>query len=121
MQNKFLHHMSTVTTFSAYNSVVVSCFDLLAVSFQVIMTSQGLTSSVPALSPYESDVEAELEVDQLDSDSEIDENTDPSKPSTSKKTSSKPGERSPGHTLLPNVRLYNILQAEGALSISSTR
>jgi len=85
------------------------------------MTSPILTSLVPAPAPsppYESDIEAELEVDQLDSDSEIDEVSDPSKPSTSKQSTSKPGERSPGHTLLPTVRLDNMLQAEGAFSIS---
>lgn len=61
----------------------------------------------------DSDVEAELEVDELDSDT--DPEADPAKPSARKNGSSmKPGERIPGHTLLPAVRLENIIQADGA-------
>ena len=64
----------------------------------------------------DSDVEAELEVDELDSDS--DPEADPAKPSARKNASSiKPGERIPGHTLLPAVRLENIIQADGARDI----
>ncbi|KAF8158285.1 hypothetical protein B0H34DRAFT_448808 [Crassisporium funariophilum] len=59
---------------------------------------------------YESDVEAELEVDQLDSDSDIE---DPTKTSASKNGTGKAGERAPGHTLLPAVRLENMIQADG--------
>ncbi|KAF9534472.1 hypothetical protein CPB83DRAFT_844276 [Crepidotus variabilis] len=72
-------------------------------------------SFVTAVSPpYESDVEAELEVDQLDSDSEeVDELADPAKPATSKNGGTRPGERVPGHTLLPASRIENMIQADG--------
>ncbi|KAF6757517.1 hypothetical protein DFP72DRAFT_891352 [Ephemerocybe angulata] len=63
---------------------------------------------------YESDVEADLEVDELDSSGSDQENPAQPSVSTSKKvTSGKPGTRVPGHTLLPQVRIENILQADG--------
>lgn len=65
---------------------------------------------------YESDVEAELEVDQLDSDSEPEEQVSSAKPAKTKNGTGKPGERLPGHTLLPATRLENIIQADGELS-----
>lgn len=70
---------------------------------------------VPSQEPEvleDSDIEAELEVDQLDSDT--DPEADTAKRSAPKNGSSvKPGERIPGHTLLPAVRLENIIQADG--------
>ncbi|KAF8195362.1 hypothetical protein BJ912DRAFT_1056618 [Pholiota molesta] len=70
---------------------------------------------VPALQPEQfddSDVEAELEVDQLDSDT--DPEVDTAKPTAPKNGNAiRPGERIPGHTLLPGVRLENIIQADG--------
>lgn len=62
----------------------------------------------------DSDVEAELEVDQLDSDTDPDE---PTKTPKAKNNSNRPGERVPGHTLLPAVRLQNMLQADGQFNI----
>lgn len=56
---------------------------------------------------YESDVEADLEVDQLDSDTDAETDANASK----KKSPS--GERIPGSSLLPAMRLENIIQAEG--------
>jgi hypothetical protein len=71
---------------------------------------------VPQLQPEQfddSDVEAELEVDQLDSDT--DPEVDTAKPTAPKNGNAiRPGERIPGHTLLPGVRLENIIQADGA-------
>ncbi|KAF8908968.1 hypothetical protein CPB84DRAFT_111809 [Gymnopilus junonius] len=61
----------------------------------------------------ESDIEAELEVDQLDSDSDPEEQVSLAKPTKTKNGSGRPGERAPGHTLLPAVRLENIVQAGG--------
>ena len=58
---------------------------------------------------YESDIEAELEVDQLDSDSDNDD-ADPAKPSNG---AARAGERVPGHTLLSTVRIENVIQADG--------
>ncbi|KAJ3513036.1 hypothetical protein NLJ89_g3174 [Agrocybe chaxingu] len=66
--------------------------------------------------PYESDVEADLEVDQLDSDTDPEDQRDPAKASATKVTSTRPGERVPGHTLLPAVRIENMIQADGAIS-----
>lgn len=60
----------------------------------------------------ESDVEAELEVDQLDSDTDPEEQAATSK-AASKNGAARPGERVPGHTLLPAVRLENMIQADG--------
>ena len=62
--------------------------------------------------PDESDVEAELEVDQLDSDTDPEEQATTSK-AASKNGATRPGERIPGHTLLPAVRLENMIQADG--------
>lgn len=56
---------------------------------------------------YESDVEAELEVDQLDSD------TDAETEANASKKKSPSGERIPGSSLLPAMRLENIIQADG--------
>ena len=56
---------------------------------------------------YESDVEADLEVDQLDSD------TDAETEANASKKKSPSGERIPGSSLLPAMRLENIIQAEG--------
>ena len=56
---------------------------------------------------YESDVEADLEVDQLDSD------TDAETEANASKKKSPSGERISGSSLLPAMRLENIIQAEG--------
>jgi len=61
----------------------------------------------------DSDVEADLEVDQLDSDTDPEEQVDTAKASKAKNGSTRPGERVPGHTLLPAVRIENMLQADG--------
>jgi hypothetical protein len=63
--------------------------------------------------------ENEDEVDQLDSDSEPQDNVvnlDASSTSSQKDGSGNDGVRQPGHSLLPVVRLENIIQAEGVLS-----
>jgi len=72
-------------------------------------------SLIPHHEPvYESDIEAELEVDQLDSDSDDDGALDPTKANnTSKNGTGRAGERVPGHTLLSAVRLDNMIQADG--------
>ena len=72
-------------------------------------------SLLPHFGPvYESDIEAELEVDQLDSDSENDGTVDPTRANnTSKNGTGQAGERAPGHTLLSAVRLDNMMQADG--------
>jgi hypothetical protein len=70
----------------------------------------GLSFGMQQDAADDSDVEAEIEVDQLDSDS--DPEVDTTKPSTTK-NGSRPGVRVPGHTLLPAVRLENIIQADG--------
>jgi len=62
----------------------------------------------------DSDIEAELEVDQLDSDTDPEEQVAITK-ATSKNGATRPGERVPGHTLLPAVRLENMIQADGAV------
>ena len=59
---------------------------------------------------YESDIEAELEVDQLDSDSD---NEDPIDADILKNGTGRAGERVPGHTLLSAVRIENMIQADG--------
>jgi len=60
----------------------------------------------------DSDVEAELEVDQLDSDTDPEEQAATTK-AASKNGGTRPGERVPGHSLLPAVRLENMIQADG--------
>lgn len=70
----------------------------------------GLSFGMQQDATYESDVEAEIEVDQLDSDS--DPEVDTAKAGATK-NGSRPGVRVPGHTLLPAVRLENIIQADG--------
>ena len=56
--------------------------------------------------------EVEDEVDQLDSDSDADaQETD-----VTRKDGTGGAERIPGHSLLPALRLENIIQAEGKLS-----
>lgn len=71
-------------------------------------------SLLPDIEPvYESDIEAELEVDQLDSDSDIDDAEDPTNPNNSKNGTGRAGERLPGHTLLSAVRIENMIQADG--------
>ena len=76
-------------------------------------------SLLPDIEPaYESDVEAELEVDQLDSDS--DSNDAAKFNNASKNGTGRVGERVPGHTLLSGVRIDNMIQADG-LCISSSR
>jgi hypothetical protein len=68
-------------------------------------------SLLPDFGPvYESDIEAELEVDQLDSDSDNDDAEDPT---NSKDGTGRAGERVPGHTLLSAVRIENMIQADG--------
>jgi len=59
--------------------------------------------------------DAEDEVDQLDSDSEVDESGNDVHMKTSDPAE---GQRMPGHSLLPPMRLENIIQAEGILHIS---
>ncbi|KAF8964228.1 hypothetical protein BDZ97DRAFT_1919179 [Flammula alnicola] len=71
----------------------------------------GLPLSLHTEPAYDSDVEAELEVDQLDSDT--DPEVEAVKPNTTKNGSGRPGERVAGHTLLPAVRLENMIQADG--------
>uniref|UniRef100_A0A8H7XQ41 Transcription factor CBF/NF-Y/archaeal histone domain-containing protein n=1 Tax=Psilocybe cubensis TaxID=181762 RepID=A0A8H7XQ41_PSICU len=61
----------------------------------------------------DTDVEAELEVDQLDSDTDPDEPADSAKSRKPKNGTHRPGERVPGHTLLPAQKLENMIQAEG--------
>lgn len=81
----------------------------------------------------ESEQDAEEEIDQLDSDSDAQpepqqpqqqqeqqqQQQQPDGPAPKKPPSSRTGERRPGQTLLPTVRVENILQAEGTLSILS--
>jgi hypothetical protein len=69
---------------------------------------------------YESDIEAELEVDQLDSDSDNDDAADPTNGNNSKNGTGRAGERVRGHTLLSAVRVENMIQADG-LYIPSPR
>ena len=72
-------------------------------------------SLLPDFGPvYESDIEAELEVDQLDSDSDNDDAVDPTNANNvSKNGTGRAGERVPGHTLLSAVRIENMIQADG--------
>ncbi|KAF9454787.1 hypothetical protein P691DRAFT_199094 [Macrolepiota fuliginosa MF-IS2] len=65
----------------------------------------------------ESEPDAEEEIDQLDSDSDtaLDQQQQPDVPAPKKPPPSRSGERRPGQTLLPTVRIENILQAEGLL------
>ena len=78
-------------------------------------------SHLPDFGPvYESDIEAELEVDQLDSDSDNDDAVDPTNPN-SKNGTGRAGERVPGHTLLSAVRIENMIQADGVCIASSSR
>ena len=90
------------------------------------MAAMNLDSDGPSRLPdfgpvYESDIEAELEVDQLDSDSDNDDAVDPTNPNNiSKNGTGRAGERVPGHTLLSSVRIENIIQADG-LCIPSPR
>ena len=75
-------------------------------------------SHLPDFGPvYESDIEAELEVDQLDSDSDNDDAVDPTNPN-SKNGTGRAGERVPGHTLLSAVRIENMIQADGLCILS---
>jgi hypothetical protein len=63
---------------------------------------------------HEIDSEPEDEVDELDSDSDVDEQG--ASTSTKKNGVGKSGgERIPGHSLLPALRLENIIQADGRL------
>jgi hypothetical protein len=62
----------------------------------------------------ESEQDAEEEIDQLDSDSDIPPEQPPADvPAPKKPSQARSGERRPGQTLLPAVRVENILQAEG--------
>lgn len=66
-------------------------------------------------------VDAESEddqVDQLESDSDV-EVSDPEAMSSFMKNS-RQDERLPGHTVLPSVRLENIIQADGKHALQST-
>lgn len=58
----------------------------------------------------ESDMEDE--VDQLDSDSDVEETEN----DTSSKKNGQAGVRIPGHSLLPALKLENIIQADGTRS-----
>jgi hypothetical protein len=83
-----------------------------------LMTSQA---AGPAFTSPDSDLEADLEVDQLDSDSEINEDV----PTVSEEVAinddasaalpprTKPGERVQGHSLLSASRVENMIQADG--------
>lgn len=73
----------------------------------------SLFANMGANQDDDTDVEAELEVDQLDSDTDPDEPADSTKSRKTKNGSHRPGERIPGHTLLPAVKLENMIQAEG--------
>lgn len=81
---------------------------------EVLSTSEGDYASSDV------DVEADLEVDQLDSSGSDQEQETAAQPasistaSTKKAAPGKPGVRVPGHTLLPQARIENILQADGA-------
>jgi hypothetical protein len=81
----------------------------------------------------ESEPDAEEEIDQLDSDSDAppeppqqqpqqeqqQQQQQPDDPAPKKPPPSRTGERRPGQTLLPAVRVENILQAEGMPNIHS--
>jgi hypothetical protein len=93
---------------------------------QPALLSFWMTSQVagPALTPPtpDSDLEADLEVDQLDSDSEINEDVPTVKEATlnddavtTHPSRTKPGERLPGHSLLSISRVENMIQADGTL------
>jgi len=66
----------------------------------------------------ESEPDAEEEIDQLDSDSDLHQELPAEAPAQHSKKSSqiRSGERRRGHSLLPASRIENILQAEGMLS-----
>lgn len=53
------------------------------------------------------------DVDQLDSDSDVEEDPDASSASV-RKGSRREGKRTPGQTLMPTARLESILHADGA-------
>jgi len=74
----------------------------------------SLLSPPPSMEPMQvDDFEEENEdIDQLDSDSEVDEDPEASSASV-KKGSRKDGKRIPGQTLLAMNRLENIMQADG--------
>lgn len=67
---------------------------------------------------FEDDVEAELEVDELDPSDDEQQPTAaaPTKGKSRKASTSKPGVRIPGHTLLPATRVDGILQQSGITS-----
>jgi hypothetical protein len=64
---------------------------------------------------FEDDVEAGLEVDELDpsDDEQQPAATVPPKGKSRKASTSKPGVRVPGHTLLPAARVESMLQSSG--------
>ncbi|KAH6912843.1 hypothetical protein BKA70DRAFT_777139 [Coprinopsis sp. MPI-PUGE-AT-0042] len=64
---------------------------------------------------FEDDVEAELEVDELDpsDDEQQPAAAAPPKGKSRKASTSKPGVRVPGHTLLPAARVESMLQSSG--------
>ncbi|CAA7261399.1 unnamed protein product [Cyclocybe aegerita] len=95
----------------SYSTICRSSFQRPMSSFVPDVPPPFLPHSVTH--PYESDVEADLEVDQLDSDTDPEDQRDPAKASAAKVTSTRPGERVPGHTLLPAVRIENMIQADG--------
>jgi hypothetical protein len=53
------------------------------------------------------------EVDQLDSDLDSDSEPDAASESMQKSGSGRGGERIPGHSVLPALRLENIIKADG--------
>ena len=71
---------------------------------------------VPDTVVYESDVEDDQEVDQLDSDTEPEENADAAQQPAAKNGAApkvvKP--RNPGHSLVSLTRIENMVQSEGA-------
>jgi len=69
-------------------------------------------SSNPTAAPDILESEVEDEVDQLDSDSEVDETANEA---LTKKNDPTEGQRVPGQSSLPAVRLENIITADGTL------
>jgi len=76
--------------------------------------SPSLLGHPPFTEPIDIESEIEDEVDQLDSDSDgEDSEPDASNASMKKSGSGRGGERTPGHSVLPALRLENIIQADG--------
>lgn len=77
------------------------------------MTSHSIETLLgPAEPPVFVESDVEDEVDQLDSDTDA-EGPTPDQTTTKKGASGRPGVRVPGHSLLPQVKLENIIHADG--------